>query len=57
MQSNTVVETADLITVQNLKKYYPVTSGIIFQKTIGFVKAIDGVSFSIPEGQTYSLVG
>lgn len=57
VQSNTAVETADLIKVENLKKHYPVTSGLIFQKTVGAVKAIDGVSFSIPEGQTYSLVG
>ena len=57
MQSNAAVEAVDLIEVRNLKKHYPVTSGLIFQKTIGAVKALDGVSFSIPEGQTYSLVG
>jgi oligopeptide/dipeptide ABC transporter ATP-binding protein len=33
------------------------TKGVVFQKTLGTVKAVDGISFSIPEGQTYSLVG
>lgn len=47
----------DLIKVEGLKKYYPVTKGLVLQKTVGMVKAVDGVSFAIPEGQTYSLVG
>ena len=47
----------DLIIVEGLKKHYPVTKGIVFQRTIGMVKAVDGVSFTIPEGRTYSLVG
>ena len=40
-----------------MKKHYPVTSGLIWQKTTGLVKAVDGISFSIPPGQTYGLVG
>ena len=47
----------DLIRVEGLKKYYPVTKGLVLQRTVGLVKAVDGVSFAIPEGQTYSLVG
>ena len=47
----------DLIRVEGLKKYYPVTKGLVLQRTVGMVKAVDGVSFAIPEGQTYSLVG
>ncbi len=49
--------TVDLINVAGLKKYYPVTRGLVFQRTTGVVKAVDGVSFKIPAGQTYSLVG
>ncbi|MCH8062394.1 MAG: ATP-binding cassette domain-containing protein [Chloroflexi bacterium] len=47
----------DLIRVEGLKKHYPVTKGLVWQRTVGMVKAVDGVSFAIPEGQTYSLVG
>lgn len=46
----------NLITVENLKKYFPVRSGI-FLRVSGYVKAVDGVSFSIREGETFGLVG
>ena len=46
-----------LISAQDVKKHFRVTSGFVFRKTIGQVRAVDGLSFNIPEGQTYSLVG
>lgn len=45
-----------LLEGRNLKKYYPVTKGIL-QRTIGWVRAIDDVSFTIEHGKTLSLVG
>src|SRR5262245_27231529 len=46
----------NLLSVEDLVKYYPQRSGI-FPKTNGFVRAVDGVSFSIGEGKTLGLVG
>ncbi|MFQ6028090.1 MAG: ABC transporter ATP-binding protein [Dehalococcoidia bacterium] len=46
-----------LIRLEGIKKHFPVTTGLVLQRTIGTVKAVDGISISIPEGQTYSLVG
>jgi oligopeptide transport system ATP-binding protein len=45
-----------LLEGRNLKKYYPVTKGIL-QRTIGWVRAVDDVSFTIESGKTLSLVG
>lgn len=49
-------EQKPLISVEHMKKYYPVKSGIIPHIT-DYVKAVDDVSFSIREGQTLGLVG
>jgi oligopeptide transport system ATP-binding protein len=46
-----------LVDVQGLKMHFPVTSGIIVQHTVGYIKAVDGVSFSVKRGETLGLVG
>jgi peptide/nickel transport system ATP-binding protein/oligopeptide transport system ATP-binding protein len=46
-----------VLEVRNLKKHFPVTSGLIWQKVVGWVQAVDGVDFSVPPGQTMALVG
>ena len=46
-----------LIRVRNLVKHFPITRGIIFQRKIGAVQAVDGISFDVKRGETLGLVG
>ena len=46
-----------VVEVQNLVKYFPVKQGVLLSKTIGEVKAVDNVSFSVSPGETLALVG
>lgn len=46
-----------LLDVKNLKMHFPLTQGIIFQRKVGAVQAVDGVSFSVKRGETLGLVG
>jgi oligopeptide transport system ATP-binding protein len=46
-----------LLEVRNLVKYFPITRGILFKKTVGHVHAVDDVSFDVHEGETLGLVG
>ena len=46
-----------LLRVEGLVKHFPLTQGIVFKKTVGQVRAVDGVSFSLDKGETLGLVG
>ena len=48
---------APLLELQGVKKYFPVTKGLILMKTVGYVQAVDGISFAIKQGETLGLVG
>ena len=46
----------DVLQVRNLAVYFPIRKGL-FKRTVGYIKAVDGVSLDIPPGQTVALVG
>ncbi len=46
-----------LLEVRNLKKYFPITQGILIQRKVADVKAVDGLDFTIKRGETLGLVG
>ncbi|MEJ2857176.1 MULTISPECIES: ABC transporter ATP-binding protein [unclassified Saccharothrix] len=48
---------ADLLEVRDLVKHFPVKRGVLFKQTIGHVRAVDGVSFTLGEGETLGVVG
>ena len=48
---------APLLSVRNLTKRFPITSGIVFQKAVGWVHAVEDVSFDVFPGRTLGLVG
>lgn len=53
----TAVASDTLLDVRDLKMYFPVTQGVIFQRTVGHVRAVDDITFSVKRGQTLGLVG
>jgi len=54
---DTLVASKTLVDVRDLKMHFPLTRGIVLQRVVGYVRAVDGVSFSIERGQTLGLVG
>jgi oligopeptide/dipeptide ABC transporter ATP-binding protein len=55
--AETLVASKTLVDVRDLKMHFPLTQGIIMQRVVGYVRAVDGISFSIERGQTLGLVG
>ena len=47
----------NILEVKNLKQYFPITSGILLQRHVSDVKAVDDISFTIRRGETLGLVG
>jgi oligopeptide transport system ATP-binding protein len=46
-----------ILEVRDLVKHYPLTQGIMFQRKVGAVRAVDGVSFELSQGETLGIVG
>ena len=46
-----------LLEVEDLQVHFPITRGVLVQRTVGHVRAVDGVSLRIERGETYGLVG
>ena len=55
--TKTTAATGDLLHVDNLVMHFPITQGIIFQRQVGAVRAVDGVSLNARRGTTLGLVG
>jgi oligopeptide/dipeptide ABC transporter ATP-binding protein len=49
--------TENILEAQDVVKHFPITQGIIFQRQIGAVRAVDGISLSVRAGETLGLVG
>jgi oligopeptide/dipeptide ABC transporter ATP-binding protein len=49
--------TPPVLQVRGLKKHFPVTQGFLWKKIVGYVQAVDGIDFSVPQGETLAIVG
>jgi oligopeptide transport system ATP-binding protein len=52
-----VSDNKPLVSVRNLKKYFPIVKGVVVSRVVGAVKAVDDISFDIQPGETLGLVG
>ena len=50
-------DSSPLLQVENLVVHFPVTEGVLREKQVGTVKAVDGLSFDVRKGETLSIVG
>jgi len=57
MATDTRIKSENLVEVDGLKMYFPVTAGMLFKKHVADIKALDGVSLEIKRGETLGLVG
>ena len=48
---------ATLLATDHVKKYFPVVKGLVLSRVVGWIKAVDDITFSIEEGETFGLVG
>src|SRR5438105_8021049 len=55
--TTTPEQTDRLVEVRNLKMYFPVRRGLLFERTVGHVHAVDDISFHVRRGETLGLVG
>jgi oligopeptide/dipeptide ABC transporter ATP-binding protein len=51
------MSTAPVLEVRDLQKHFAVTQGVVWTKVFGWVKAVDGISFSLAQGETLAIVG
>jgi len=57
VESETAIASKTVVDVRDLKMHFPLTRGLILQHVVGYVRAVDGISFSIERGKTLGLVG